>query len=329
MKLATYQDGSRDGQLVVVSRDLATAHYATGIASRLQQVLDDWGFMSPQLQDLYDALNQGRGRHSFPFDARQCMAPLPRAYQWAEAQAYPSLLRPPESDTSLVMAPGSGDHFLGACEPLRCGSEALGVDFCAGLAAITADVTQGASPEQALDGVRLLLLANSVRLRSVEAAEQAKGLGWVQSAPAVAFSPVAITLDELGDSWDKGRVHLPLHTSWNGRMVGMCDAGPEMRFHFGQLVAHVCSTRAVRAGSIIGSGPVANAGVAQKTQMQWPKGYHSIAEKRAMEAQDPLNGGTPSTGYLQYGDTVRIEMMGKDGHSLFGAIDHELAPWLR
>ena len=325
MKLATYQDGSRDGQLVVVSRDLASAHYATGIASRLQQVLDDWGFLSPQLQDLYDALNQGRGRHTFPFDPLQCMAPLPRAYQWVEGQAYPSLLQAKDAEPGLVLAPGSGDKLLGACELLRCQSEALGVDFGAGLAAITADVPQGSTPAQALDGVRLLLLSNSVRLRSLEPIERAKGAGWVQSAPAVAFSPVAITLDELGDAWDKGRVHLPLHTSWNGRKVGMCDAGPEMQYHFGQLIAQLCATRNVRAGSIVGSGPVANAGVGSKSKTQWPQGYNCIAEKRAMET---LQSGQPSTAYLQFGDTVRIEMKGQDGLSLFGAIDQELAPLL-
>ena len=323
MKLATYQDGSRDGQLVVVSRDLATAHYATGIASRLQQVLDDWSFLSPQLQDLYDALNHGRGRHTFAFDPRQCLAPLPRAYQAVEGQAYPGLLQADDKPASPVLAPGSGDNLLGACELLRCQSEALGIDFGASLAAITADVPQGATPAQALDGVRLLMLANSVRLRSLEAAEQAKGAGWVQSAPATAFSPVAITLDELGDAWDKGRVHLPLHTSWNGRKVGMCDAGPEMQFHFGQLIAHLCATRSVRAGSIVGSGPVANAGVGTKNKTQWPQGYNCIAEKRAMET---LHGGQPSTGYLQFGDSVRIEMKGRDGLSLFGAIDQEVAP---
>jgi fumarylacetoacetate (FAA) hydrolase len=149
------------------------------------------------------------------------------------------------------------------------------------------------------------------------------GVGWVQSAPSTAFSPVAITLDELGESWDKGRVHLPLHTSWNGRKVGLCDAGPEMQFHFGQLIAHLCATRAVRAGSVIGSGPVANAGTGSKSKSQWPKGYHSIAEKRAMETQ---LGGQASTGYMQFGDTVRIEMKGQDGLSLFGAIDQELVP---
>ena len=323
MKLATYQDGSRDGQLVVVSRDLATAHYATGVASRLQQVLDDWGFLSPQLQDLADALNQGRARHTFAFDPRQCLAPLPRAYQAVEGQAYPSLLQPREANVSPVLAPGTGDNFAGACDVLRCASEALGIDFGAGLAAITADVPQGATPPQALDGVRLLVLTNSVRLRSLEAAEQAKGAGWVQSAPTLAFSPVALTLDELGESWDKGRVHLPLHTSWNGRKVGMCDAGPEMQFHFGQLIAHLCATRPVRAGSIVGSGPVANAATGSKSKAQWPKGYHSIAEKRAMETQ---LSGQPGTGYLQFGDSVRIEMKGKDGLSLFGAIDQELAP---
>ncbi|WP_394788799.1 fumarylacetoacetate hydrolase family protein [Rhodoferax sp.] len=330
MKLATYQDGSRDGQLVVVSRDLATAHYATGIASRLQQVLDDWGFLSPQLQDLFDALNQGRGRHTFAFDARQCMAPLPRAYQWVEAQAYPSLLQP-RDDVGPVLAPGSGDNFLGACDLLRCQSEALAIDFNAGLAAITADVPQGVTPAQALDGVRLLMLSNSTRLRSLEDAERAKGAGWVQSAPATAFSPVAATLDELvfqgqgqGESaWEKGRIHLPLHTSWNGRKVGMCDAGPEMQLHFGQLIAHLCATRHLRAGSIVGSGPVSNAGTGSKSKAQWPKGYNSIAEKRAMET---LLSGQPSTGYLQFGDTVRIEMKGRDGSSLFGAIDQEVAP---
>ena len=327
MKLATYQDGSRDGQLVVVSRDLATAHYATGVASRLQQVLDDWGFLSPQLQDLSDALNQGGARHTFAFDPRQCLAPLPRAYQAVEAQAYPSLLQPRETAISPVLAPGSGDNFAGACDLLRCPSEALGIDFGAGLAAITADVPQGVTPPQALEGVRLLVLTNSVRLRSLEAAEQAKGAGWVQSAPMLAFSPVAVTLDELGQHgasvWDKGRVHLPLHTSWNGRKVGMCDAGPEMQFHFGQLIAHLCATRPVRAGSIVGSGPVANAGTGTKNKAQWPKGYNSIAEKRAMETQ--LNG-QARTGYLQFGDTVRIEMKARDGLSLFGAIDQEVAP---
>ncbi len=324
MKLASYHDGSRDGQLVVVSRDLASAHYATGIASRLQPVLDDWGFLSPQLQDLYDALNQGRARHAFAFDPRQCLAPLPRAFQVVEGQAFPSLLLPPER--GLRLAPGSGDALLGACQPLRYPSEALGIDFGAGLAAITGDVPQGATPPQALDGVRLLVLTNSLRLRSLEAAERALGVGWVQSAPATAFSPVAVTLDELGDSWASGRVHLPLHTSWNGRKVGMCDAGPEMQHHFGQLIAHLCATRAVRAGSIVGSGPVANAGTGSKSKSQWPKGYHSIAEKRAMETQ---LGATPGTGYLQFGDTVRIEMKGKDGLSLFGAIDQELVQALR
>jgi len=320
MKLATYQDGSRDGQLVVVSRDLASAHYATGIAHRLQQVLDDWGFLSPQLQDLYDTLNQGRGRHSFAFDPRQCLAPLPRAYQWVEGAAYPGVHLPAQPELSL--APGSGDHFLGACDVLRCPSEALGIDFCAGLAAITADVPLGSTPAQALDGVRLLVLAQSTHLRSLEP----QGLATAQSTPAVAFSPVAVTLDELGDSWDRGRVQLPLHTSWNGRKVGMCDAGPEMQRHFGQLIAHLCATRAVRSGSIVGSGAVANAAASHgggKKQLQWPKGYHCIADKRAMEAQQ---NGQPSTAYLQFGDTVRTEMKGPDGLSLFGAIDQEIVP---
>ncbi len=236
MKLATYKDGSRDGQLVVVARDLGAAHYATGIASRLQQVLDDWNFLSPQLQDLYEQLNAGRARHAFPFDARQCMAPLPRAYQWADGSAYLNhveLVRkargaevPASFYTDPLMYQGGSDDFLGPCDDVVVPSEAMGIDFEAEIAVITGDVKMGASPEQALDGVRLLMLANDVSLRNLIPAELAKGFGFFQSKPATAFSPVAVTLDELGDAWQGGRVHLTLQSTWNGRKVGMCEAGP-------------------------------------------------------------------------------------------------------
>ncbi len=337
MKLATYKDGSRDGQLVVVSRDLSTAHYATGIAQTLQQVLDDWGFISPQLQDLYVTLNNAKARHAFPFDPAMCMAPLPRAYQWADGSAYINhveLVRAARSSdvpqsfyTDPLMYQGGSDDFIGPRDDVVCASESYGIDFEAEIAVITGDVPMSATPEQALDGVRLLMLANDVSLRNLIPAELAKGFGFFQSKPATAFSPVAVTLDELvfngASAWDSGRLHLTIQSTWNGRKVGMCDAGPEMTFHFGQLIAHICKTRNVRAGSIVGSGTVSNKGVTDANgKTDWPKGYSCIAEKRAIET---IQDGKPSTEFMKYGDTIRIEMKGPDGQSIFGAIDQKIA----
>ena len=323
MKLATYKDGSRDGQLLVVSRDLTSAHYATGIAERLQQVLDDWNFLSPQLQDLSDTLNQGKARHAFPFDARRCMAPLPRAYQRVDGSAYLNhverVRRAQETEmpasflTDPLMYQGGSDDFLGPCDAVVCASEAFGIDFEAELAVITGDVPMGASPGQALDGIRLLMLANDISLRNLIPSELAKGFGFVQSKPATAFSPVAVTLDELGPAWAQGRVHLTLQSTWNGRRVGLCETGPEMSFHFGELIAHMCKTRNVRAGSVIGSGTVSN---------QDPShGYSCIAEKRVIET---IQDRQPATEFMKYGDTIRIDMKGRDGQSLFGAIDQNI-----
>lgn len=320
MKLATLKDGSRDGQLVVVSRDLGTAHYATGIAHRLQQVLDDWGFLAPQLQDLYDGLNAGRARHAFPFDPRQCLAPLPRAFQCLEGRAYlhhtlrECQLRGVEPPEGLRREPlvqqAASDGCAGPCDDIVAASEALGIDFGAGLAVVTGDVLRGSTPAQALDSVRLVMLANTVALRSLEAMERERGQAPLQSRPATAFSPVAVTLDELGAAWAQGRAQLTLQTAWNGRKVGLCDAGEAMDFDFGELIAQACRTRHLRAGSIVCSGPVG--------QKDATKGYASIAEKRCLET---LQDGTPATGYLQAGDTVRIEMKGPGGQSLCGAID--------
>ncbi len=332
MKLATTKDGSRDGQLVVVSRDLTTAHYATGIADRMQPVLDDWNFISPQLQDLYETLNNGKARHAFPFDARLCMAPLPRAYQWADGSAYINhveLVRaarnaevPPSFYVDPLMYQGGSDDFLGPCDDVVCPSEEFGIDFEAEVAVVTADVPMGATPERALDGIRLLMLANDVSLRNLIPDELAKGFGFFQSKPATAFSPVAVTPDELGAAWANGRVHLTLQSTWNGRKVGMCGAGAEMTFHFGQLIAHICKTRNVRAGSVVGSGTVSNKAVEVNGRTEWPKGYSCIAEKRAIET---LQDGKPSTAFMRYGDTIRIEMKGRDGQSIFGAIDQRIA----
>ncbi|XHS79232.1 fumarylacetoacetate hydrolase family protein [Burkholderiaceae bacterium UC74_6] len=323
MKLATYKDGSRDGQLVVVSRDLTNAHYANGIATRLQQVLDDWNFMSPQLEDLYTQLNHGKLRHAFAFDPKLCMAPLPRAYQWADGSAYINhveLVRKargaevPESFyTDPLMYQGGSDDFIGAVEGARFVSEAMGIDFEAEIAVVTGDVKMGATPDEALEGVRLLMLANDWSLRNLIPAELAKGFGFFQSKPATAFSPVAVTPDELGEDWKGGRVQLTLQSMWNGRKVGNCEAGPEMTFHFGQLIAHIAKTRNVRAGSVVGSGTVSN--------KDWSHGYSCIAEKRAIET---IEGGAPKTEFMRFGDSIRIEMKGRDGQSIFGAIDQEV-----
>ena len=324
MKLATYKDGSRDGQLVVVSRDLSTAHYATGIASKLQEVLDDWNFMSPQLQDLYETVNNGKARHAFPFEPAQCMAPLPRAYQWADGSAFINhveLVRaarksevPETFYTDPLMYQGGSDDFIGPRDDVVVASEAFGIDFEAEIAVVTADVGMGTTPDQAIDGIRLVMLANDVSLRNLIPAELAKGFGFFQSKPATAFSPVAVTIDELGDAWQGGRLHMTLQSTWNGRKVGMCEAGPEMTFHFGQLIAHICKTRNVRAGSVIGSGTVSN--------KDWTHGYSCIAEKRAIET---IEGGKPVTEFMKFGDTIRIEAKGKDGQSVFGAIEQKVA----
>jgi fumarylacetoacetate (FAA) hydrolase len=252
------------------------------------------------------------------------MAPLPRAYQWADGSAYINHVelvrkaRGAELPDSFYGDPliyqGGSDDFLGPCDPAVFPSTEWGIDFEAEVAVITGDVAMGTQPNEALEGVRLILLANDWSLRNLIPAELAKGFGFFQSKPATAFSPVAVTPDELGDAWLKGKVHLTLQSTWNGRKVGQCEAGPEMTFHFGQLIAHIAKTRNVRAGSIVGSGTVSN--------KDWAKGYSCIAEKRAIET---IEHGAPQTEFMQYGDTIRIEMKGKDGMSLFGAIEQTVS----
>ena len=312
MKLATYKDGSRDGQLVVVARDLSTAHYASHIASRLQQVLDDWNFLAPQLQDLSDAVNAGRARHAFPFDPQQCMAPLPRAYQWVQGDAYDGGFAPEPADVGL--AHGAGGALAGPCDPVRCLSEQMEVDFGAGLAVVTGDIALRANAEQALDGVRLVLLVNDWRLC-------AEGLHGVQRRLATACSPVAVTLDELHEAWAKGRLERTLQTNVNGRRVGMADAGQDMRLHFGELLAQLCATRPLGAGSMVGAGTVRNRPADATGRPQWPKGYHSIRDKRTIET---LQDGQPHTAFLRFGDSVRVDMKDEEGDSIFGAIEQEL-----
>ncbi|MGA7813832.1 fumarylacetoacetate hydrolase family protein [Caballeronia sp.] len=325
MKLATLKDGSRDGQLVVVSRDLRTAVIADAIVPTLQRALDDWTFYAPQLLDLSDELNQGRARHAFAFDPEACMAPLPRAFQWADGSSYVNhveLVRrarnaemPPEFWTDPLMYQGGSDDFLGPEDDIVCASEAYGIDFEAEVAVITTDVPMTATPAEALRHVRLLMLVNDVSLRNLIPAELGKGFGFFQGKPATAFSPVAVTPDELGDAWSEGRVHRPMIVHWNSKKVGQPDCGTDMVFHFGQLVAHAAKTRNLRAGSIVGSGTISN--------KDTKRGYCCIAEKRCLEI---IEHGAAQTEFMKFGDSVKIEMFDDAGKSIFGAIDQLVAP---
>jgi fumarylacetoacetate (FAA) hydrolase len=323
MKLATLKDGSRDGQLLVVSRDLASAHAAQDIAPTLQRALDDWGFVAPQLEDLYRTLNSGKARHAFAFEAARCAAPLPRAFQWADGSAYVNhveLVRrarnadmPETFWTDPLMYQGGSDDFLGPCDDASFASEDWGIDFEAEVAVVTDDVPLGATPEQCAGHVKLLMLVNDWSLRNLIPAELAKGFGFFQSKPATAFGPVAVTPDELGDAWRDGRVHLPMLCHWNGRKVGEAEAGVDMVFDFPRLVAHVAKTRRARAGSIVGSGTVSNRDTS--------KGWSCIAEVRALEM---IESGKAQTGFMRFGDSIRIEMVGADGQSVFGAIEQRV-----
>ncbi len=325
MKLATYKDASRDGQLVVVARDLSSAHYATGIANKLQQVLEDWNFMAPQLQDLYEQLNSGKARHAFPFDPSRCMAPLPRSYQWvgstafghhAKVMARAAGLAAEDAPTDSQLVQGCGDAFVGPCDDVAVDGATPNLDFQAQIAVVTGDLAQGADPERALDSVRLLLLANDLTLHGetiTPGSPALSGTAWVQSKPGTAFSPVAVTPDEVSDAWRQGRLHLTLQNTVNGRKVGMCEAGPDMTFHFGQLLSALVKTRALHAGSVIGSGPVSNEDASH--------GYSCMAEKRAMEL---LEDGKAKARFLRPGDSLRIEVKGKNGQSVFGAIEQKV-----
>lgn len=323
MKLATLKDGARDGQLVVVSRDLKTAHIADGIALTLQRALDDWGFIAPQLEQLYEQLNAGKAHRAFDFDPKRCMAPLPRAFQWADGSAYVNhveLVRKarnvemPESFWhDPLMYQGGSDDFIGPTDDIVLATEEWGIDFEGEVAVITGDVPMGTKPERAESHIKLLMLVNDVSLRDLMPAELAKGFGFLQSKPASSFSPVAVTPDELGDAWRDGKVHLPLRVTWNGQQAGQPNAGVDMVFNFPQLIAHLAKTRNVRAGSIIGSGTVSNKDV--------KKGYACIAEKRALEM---VAEGEAKTPFMKFGDRIRIEMQDAHGKSIFGAIDQQV-----
>ena len=292
MKFATYNDGSRDGQLMLVSRDLSQAHFVSHLVNRLQSVLDDWNYLAPQMQDLSEALNNGRARHPFPFDPQRCMAPLPRAYQWAPGFTDANLSTATASSTDLTQGPG--DSFVGARTPLQCPDASWEIDFAAQLAVVTGDVPLGVSPQRGLDGVRLLMLANAWHWRLPDAG--------VQRA-VTAFSPVAVTTDELAEAWSGGNVRLPLVCKRNGRALRVADGGALAKGvkaqHFGQLIASLARGRALSAGCVVGSNAI---------------GIENTSDSMA------------SKGFMQIGDSVIIDLKDAGGRSVFGSIEQTIEP---
>jgi fumarylacetoacetate (FAA) hydrolase len=330
MKLATLKDGTRDGRLVVVSRDLRSASLLPA-ARHLQAALDDWRSVAPHLQELTDKLNAGRVRDTLEFRPQDCHAPLPRAYQWADGSAYVNhveLVRkargaemPATFWTDPLMYQGGSDDFLGPCDPIRVAQEEWGIDFEAEVAVIVDDVPMGASVVVAAAAIRLVVLVNDVSLRNLIPNELAKGFGFFQSKPSSALSPCAVTPDELGAAWKDGKLHLPLSVQLNGSPFGKANAGVDMTFDFPTLVAHAAKTRPLCAGSLIGSGTVSNKspdGGPGKPIADGGSGYSCLAELRTVET---LAGGSAKTPFLKFGDRVRIEMLDGQGSNLFGAID--------
>lgn len=334
MKLATLKAGGRDGTLVVVSRDLTRCQAASGIARTLQAALDDWDAIAPQLQEVYAALNNGGARHAEQFDEKLCHSPLPRAYQWADGSAYINhveLVRrargaelPPSFWTDPLMYQGGSDSFVGPRDPINVLTEDWGIDLEAEVAVISGDIGMGATPEQCASAIRLVLLVNDVSLRNLIPNELAKGFGFFQSKPASAFSPVAVTPDELGGAWNDAKVHLPLVVHLNGKPFGKPDAGVDMTFNFGQLLAHVAKTRELEAGSIIGSGTVSNkqGNLHGSSIENGGVGYCCLAEVRMYET---IESGAPKTSFLKFGDQVRIEMLDAGGKTIFGRIEQTVA----
>ena len=330
MKLATLKNGRRDGRLVVVSRDLTRCADASFLAPTLQAALDEWTKYSSHLEALAESLEHG-SVPSERFHENDALSPLPRAFQWADGSAYVNhveLVRKarnagmPESFwTEPLMYQGGSDAFLAPRDPIVMADEAYGIDMEGEVAVITGDVPMGASPEQAAAAIRLVMLVNDVSLRNLVPAELAKGFGFFQSKPSSAFSPAAVTPDELGDAWQDGKLHLPLIVDLNGKPFGRANAGVDMNFDFGQLIAHAAKTRALCAGTIIGSGTVSNQdkdGGPGKAVSSGGLGYSCIAEIRMIET---INDGKPSTPFMRFGDVVRIEMKDTAGRSVFGAVE--------
>jgi len=329
MKLASLKDG-RDGRLVVVSRDLSRCLPAGDVAPTLQAALDSWTTARAALESIAERLTAGEGDS---FDELLCASPLPRAYQWADGSAYVNhveLVRkargaemPATFWTDPLMYQGGSDSFLGPRDNIPMADEAWGIDFEAEIVVVTDDVPMGVSAADAADHIQLIMLVNDVSLRNLIPGELAKGFGFFQSKPSSAFSPVAVTPDELGDAWRNAKVHLPLLSFLNGKAFGKPDAGIDMTFDFGQLVAHAARTRPLGAGTLIGSGTVSNKlnDGPGKPIDEGGVGYSCIAEIRTIET---INDGKPSTAFMKFGDRVRIEMNDASGQSIFGTIDQRV-----
>lgn len=340
MKLATLKDRTRDGRLVVVSKDLTRCTEVGHIARTMQDALDDWAHVAPRLAEVAEGLEHGAQPES-RFHEHDAASPLPRAYQWADGSAYVNhveLVRkargaemPETFWTDPLMYQGGSDAFLGPRDAIRfpAGADATwGIDMEGEVAVIVDDVPMGATVDEARDAIRLVMLVNDVSLRGLIPAELAKGFGFFQSKPSSAFSPVAVTPDELGDAWDGGKLHLPLLVDYNSKPFGKANAGVDMTFDFPQLIAHAARTRPLGAGAIIGSGTVSNKldGGPGKPIDQGGVGYSCIAEIRTIET---INDGKPSTPFMKFGDTVRIEMKDAAGHSIFGAIEQKVEKMAR
>ena len=325
MKLGSLKEGGRDGTLIVVSRDLTRAVRATGIAPTLQRALEDWSNTAPRLNALYEALNAGDADGAFDMDAQAMAAPLPRAYEFVDGSAYlPHVERvrrarnaevPASFYTDPLMYQATSAAFLGPRDPVKVVSEEYGIDLEAEIVVVTDDVPMAVTPAQAAAHIQLIGLVNDVSLRNLIPAELAKGFGFLQSKPRSALSPVFVTPDELDDAWKDNKVHLPLVTHINGEWFGAPEAGVDMQFDFAQLVAHAAKTRPLSAGTIVGSGTVANEDTAL--------GASCFAEQRTVET---LRDGKPSTPFMGFGDVVRIEVLDRDGNSIFGAIEQRIEP---
>jgi len=323
MKLASLKEGGRDGTLVVVSRDLTRAVRATGIAATLQQALEDWSNLAPRLRALSESLDGGDADGVFDLEPAALAAPLPRAYEFVDGSAYlPHVERvrrargaevPESFYTDPLMYQATSAGFLGPRDPVRVVSEDYGIDLEAEIVVVTDDVPMAVTPEQAAEHIQLIGLVNDVSLRNLIPAELAKGFGFLQSKPRSALSPVFVTPDELGTDWRGNKLHRPLLTHINGEWFGAPEAGEDMQFDFAQLVAHAAKTRPLSAGTIVGSGTIANQDVS--------RGASCFAEQRTVEA---LRDGKPSTPFMKFDDVVRIEMLDRDGRSIFGAIEQRV-----
>lgn len=328
MKLGSLKEGGRDGTLIVVNRALTQAVKATGIAPTMQAALDDWSSTAPRLNALYEELNAGTANGAFALDMHALASPLPRAYEFVDGSAYlPHVERVrrargaevPESfyvDPLMYQAVSAG--FLGPRDPVVVPSEDYGIDLEAEVVVVTDDVPMAATPEQAAEHIQLVGLINDVSLRGLIPAELAKGFGFLQSKPRSALSPVLVTPDELGDVWKDEKLHLPMRTWLNDNWFGEAECGVDMQFNFAQLVAHAAKTRPLTAGTIVGSGTIANEDTS--------KGASCLAEQRTVET---LRDGKPTTPFLKFGDSLRIDVTDASGASIFGSIEQTIAPLKR